>query len=388
MASDKKRIIFISHDSSLTGAPILLLNLISLIKKRDSFYIQIILCRGGILENEFRKLGEITVLKSRNYHKQNLIFRGINFLIYKSKLFFLKLKIKNSDIIFNNTIANGKVLKTISSSGAKIITYVHELESIIQEFQSEANLTFKYSDLYICPSNAVAHNLISKHNIINEKVSYLNYYFPFAQQDIHESAKINAQKAFEGFLQFSENKFYVVGMGSATYRKGIDIFVNAARITNKTGKQIHFVWIGDFVDNEMKEKIMGIMATYQLNDIVTIVGQVQHSLKTLLPFDLFILCSREDPYPLVVLEAALVKIPSVCFADTGGIQEFISNDCGWIVDEISAEMLSNKIIEIKNKKEEIKRRGENAFEKCVKMHTDENLIHEQINTILQKVNKL
>jgi glycosyltransferase involved in cell wall biosynthesis len=385
----KKKIIFISHESSLTGAPIMLLNLLGLLKETNLFDIRIILFRGGTLEKEFFKYGKVSVLKSKNYSKQAFfLFRGLNFLIFRIKLLLLQSEIKDANVIFNNTITNGKILKPLSNSHTKVISYIHELESVIQKYPKDADLTLRYSDLLICPSNIVAQNLISNHKIPKEKLSFLNYYFPLTYLNVDGLVKNTSRKSFAGYLQFSDDKFYVVAMAWATYRKGIDIFVETARITKELKQNIHFVWIGDFLDNEMKIKIENEITTHQLEDLVTITGELPHSLENLLPFDLFILSSREDPYPLVVLEAALVKLPSVCFAGVGGAQEFIDDDCGWIIDEISSKKLSEKIIEIKNQKKEIKKRGENALEKCRRLHTNEELVINQFNLILEKVANL
>lgn len=42
----------------------------------------------------------------------------------------------------------------------------------------------------------------------------------------------------------------------------------------------------------------------------------------------FTLHSREDPHPLVVLEAASLGIATVCFEPSGGIGEFVQDGCG------------------------------------------------------------
>lgn len=61
--------------------------------------------------------------------------------------------------------------------------------------------------------------------------------------------------------------------------------------------------------------------------------------------DVFALTSREDPFPLVCLEAASVGVPVVAF-DNGGMPELLSQGCGsvaaypdvadfaWKVDEL------------------------------------------------------
>ncbi|MEO9210289.1 MAG: hypothetical protein ABI208_04275, partial [Ginsengibacter sp.] len=73
--TNKLRIVFISHECSLTGAPILLLNLLSLIKKRDIYDIKIILAKGGVLEKEFKKYGKTIVLRPWNYNDKMFFIR-------------------------------------------------------------------------------------------------------------------------------------------------------------------------------------------------------------------------------------------------------------------------------------------------------------------------
>lgn len=54
-------------------------------------------------------------------------------------------------------------------------------------------------------------------------------------------------------------------------------------------------------------------------------------------FDAFLLSSREDPYPLVCLEAAAGSVPIVCFADAGGMPEFVEADAGVVVPYLDVE---------------------------------------------------
>jgi glycosyltransferase involved in cell wall biosynthesis len=46
--------------------------------------------------------------------------------------------------------------------------------------------------------------------------------------------------------------------------------------------------------------------------------------------DVLAVTSREDPFPLVMLEAGSHGIPIVCFADSGGVPEFVGEDAGLI----------------------------------------------------------
>src|SRR5690606_13273171 len=59
-----------------------------------------------------------------------------------------------------------------------------------------------------------------------------------------------------------------------------------------------------------------------------------------------LLSSREDPYPLVVLEAALQEIPVVCFEDAGGAPELIEADAGFVVPFLDINAASDAVIQL------------------------------------------
>ena len=55
------------------------------------------------------------------------------------------------------------------------------------------------------------------------------------------------------------------------------------------------------------------------------------------------LTSREDPYPLVCLEAAAVAKPIVCFAGAGGMPEFVEEDCGFVVPYLDIMAMADRV---------------------------------------------
>ncbi len=51
-----KKVLFISHDASRTGAPIVLLNLLKWFKTNTDIPFQILLKKGGVLEPDFKAI--------------------------------------------------------------------------------------------------------------------------------------------------------------------------------------------------------------------------------------------------------------------------------------------------------------------------------------------
>ena len=74
--------------------------------------------------------------------------------------------------------------------------------------------------------------------------------------------------------------------------------------------------------------------------------------------DVFLVSSREDPFPLVVLEAALCEKPILGFEKTGGVDEFIDDNCGYKVSYLDIYKMAEVISALD--KSEIKSLGRNA----------------------------
>lgn len=370
------KVLFISHESSLTGAPILLLSLLKLLKKNTSHNLSICIKRGGQLDKTFSSVANTIIIKPQGYQLNKSIFKKfIDYIKYRKKLLQLLNINRQTDLIISNTVTNGRLLKYLSKKKTPTIVYIHELESVMKlanQFK-DVDYSLKFADAFFSPAPVITHNLTNTHNVPLHKIFPLNYYFPPI------NTKINIKKK-DFFLKYKipGRKFYIAGCGTANYRKGIDVFIEACGILNDIEPDIYFVWIGDFIENEVKDEMNKKIRDNNINNI-TITGFVPHSPDNFSPFNLLALTSREDPYPVVVLEAAQLKIPTIGFRGTGGIDDFINDDAGFLLEERTASALANKIIYLKNNKELLKEKGEYAKQKVIELHGDPLLIITQFN---------
>ena len=73
-------------------------------------------------------------------------------------------------------------------------------------------------------------------------------------------------------------------------------------------------------------------------------GEVSNPLDYFAGLDAFALVSREDPFPLVCLEAALLEKPILCFAGAGGTPELIEDDSGFVVPYLDLNAMADKLL--------------------------------------------
>ncbi|MEO8116331.1 MAG: glycosyltransferase [Bacteroidota bacterium] len=387
----KNKVLFISNDASLTGAPVMLLHLLKFICENDLWEIHILLNRGGPLEGSFKSMGDTVTLKQESYTKEkNKLKKGV----MKMRMTFKKLKISRSstayDFVFNNTIANGSLVRIFHKKNIPVISYIHELENVISYFNKngQAQKTFLYSSLFIAPSNIVRENLLQNHQIPPGKICTLNYYFPGYETDLPEQDKKNLTALFVKKYNIPENKFLVFGMGTADVRKGFDYFIEICAIVTKRETSIHFVWLGNFTDTFFEKDMKNIIKDKSLEQKMTVTGKVPFDKNNLIPANIFALTSREDPYPLVVLDAAFLQVPSIAFDGAGGAPEFIQNDAGWLIEGFSLTKFAEKIIHLKNNSAEIDMAGKNALQKAKLLHGNKSLTINQLQAIEKKIKTL
>jgi glycosyltransferase involved in cell wall biosynthesis len=132
-------------------------------------------------------------------------------------------------------------------------------------------------------------------------------------------------------------------VGVISTRKGSDIFVEAARRVASTQDDVTFHMVGaptDVLEADWAEEVLeaassaGISHKLQANVLEELAG-----------WDAFVLPSRMDPFPIVVLEAMASGLP-VIGARRDGIAEQITPDTGILVEPDDPEDLARAIRQV------------------------------------------
>lgn len=384
MQQTKQKILVISHEATLTGAPILLLNLLQCLQ--NHFQFTIVLKRGGDLEKNFKQFGTTYLLKHKNYSNETNILKKIyDRIIYFFKQLQIIIPYLQCNVVLSNTVCNGRLLKRFSVVGKPILLYVHELESMIQYFNEfkDSEFSLKLAQVIFYPSNAVQNNLIQQHKVEFSKTTFLPYYFPKEIFDHSSNEKLFYRKKFLEQYSIPEQAFLVVGMGMVSERKGTQHFIDVASEAIQLNSNIYFVWIGDFNQDSYAQNIKSKFFDNTKNKQVIFTGKLPYASTNLLAFDLFFLSSIEDPYPLVVLEAAYQNVPTICYNNSGGIVEFIGSEYGFAIEKLSIQQTTKKIIEIAQQPFLLKEISKKIKERVITLHSNQDLIQSTFMSSLQ-----
>ncbi|MCK1531865.1 glycosyltransferase family 4 protein [Bradyrhizobium sp. 182] len=341
------RLLFLSHEASRTGAPIFLLNFLRWFRRNRCFDMRILTGRPGVLTEDFARIGMVDSFEPsaavwyRAMRKLRLQHRYDSNHFAQLRQRYLKEKF---DLMYVNSVASARMLEFLSFVECPVVCHVHELAGAIAEIgvRSIARLEER-SPVYIAVSHAVKNNLVTNHRISEDRIKVIHGFVPSTQSAIEAEA---ARKIVCGKLGIRQNANLVCACGSIEFRKGTDIFLQVAGevVRKYDGAPVHFVWVGGRSDRV--EIMQARVANFGLRDVVHFVGLTSDAEMYFKASDMFILTSREDPFPLVVMEAAQQEKPILCFANAGGAPEFVEADAGFVIPGFDVDGMVDKVIEL------------------------------------------
>jgi glycosyltransferase involved in cell wall biosynthesis len=339
---DRWKILFVSHDACRGGAQVVLLNIISWFKKHTFADIRILCLNDGELLPLFRELGDTRVLRELRGKKmaEDDAVRNLRDFCGGSPT-----------LIYCNSVASGRGYGLLGALNAPIITHFHELEMSVRRYANDyIGDVLKYSGHFIAISDAVRENLVRNHGVDEAIISTV--YSSISPDDSIDVADDEKKRKIRNRLGLESDKFLVFGCGlGMVFRKGADLFIEVARILRNGGyENFHFYWIGDLDRNERDDRYglwadhLTAMKKEGLDKYVTFLGLKDEPRKYMQAGDVFLLSSREEPVGLVGLEAAECGLPVICFAQAGGMPDFVGTDAGYIVKYEDVKSMAEKVV--------------------------------------------
>jgi glycosyltransferase involved in cell wall biosynthesis len=352
MQQINKRVLFISHDASLSGATMVLLALLNRLKANTSMEISVLLNDEGPLTGKFKEVAETYLYHPtpRNYDNRIISFIDRKLIApaerknYREKL-LQTLRHKNFDLIYNNTIVNGEMLQFLKPLQCRVISHIHELQFVIDCFGREnAELVVANTWHYIAVSQQVKENLTERYKVAPEKISVIP---PFIDFDRVDKLKTEVEPlSLRQGLKIPPEAFVVGSAGSVEWRKGPDIFVQVATDVIRQNPNVHFIWAGAEREKNIIYKLEYDAKKAGIEKHVKFLGPRSNPYPYFEMMDLFVLTSREDPYPLVCIESLYLNKPVICFEKSGGapglVQKYkAGKTTGYLnVAEMAAEITS------------------------------------------------
>ncbi len=360
------KVLFISHDAHLGGAQMLLISMLKWFQNHTSVDLRIMTNYGGRLLGRFHEIDE-TLVFNELQHLHPKIDDQVEEI--------LKFCEGKPDLVFGSSIAAGKSYHAIRHLGAPVISHIHELKMSIGYYARDfvGDVT-AHTAFYIAGSRAVADNLVNDLKIKEDKIRVIH--------DFIEGKEIATPSATEKLrlreqLGLEKEKFIVMACSAGLFwRKGADLFVEIARHVKEIRPgSCHFYWIGPTDDTNVYpvygswDTVFSKVREYGLENELTFLGTRLDFKDYFAASNVFLLSSREDPFPLVCLEAAQLGLPVICFDRSGGMPEFVEQDAGFVVPYEDTLTAANRIVELHENRALCHTLGQQAKHKVLARHT-------------------
>lgn len=210
------------------------------------------------------------------------------------------------------SVAAGQVLPLLGSDCGPIVTWSVEIGNDLHWIDDAPVGLIDKTDRWLAGSRATAAELsrragLDEVEVVAEFVDPVGPAAPAAVADARREAGVAADEVL------------IVGAGIATYRKGIDLFLEAALAHRRSGGRARFAWVGGERD-VLHPLIARELHAEELAHLVLLPSRSDLT-PLLTAADVLVHPARFDAFPLVCIQAALAGTPVVAFGGVGGRDE-------------------------------------------------------------------
>ncbi len=221
------------------------------------------------------------------------------------KLFYDNHITKEYDITIDfNTYSNETALQAIKTRAKKKITWIHndfvikkreEIRFRIIHFMFKSK--YQYFDAFYSVSKGSLESFRSIHNYKDKEYVVL--------PNLIDTREIKNKLKDKSPITIDKSKINVGSIGRIVHQKGFDILVNELAKIKDELSNYHFYIIGG---GKEYDNIKALIASQNLNDLITMLGYQSNPYPILNQMDAFILTSRYEGQGMVFLEAACLDL--------------------------------------------------------------------------------
>jgi glycosyltransferase involved in cell wall biosynthesis len=348
-AADPIRVAYVSHTGAVSGAEIVLMNIVRGLDR--ALYEPVAFCplEGDLarrLEAEGVPCEALPEVQARFTWRPDRLWNAAVSITRATLALRRVLAQAKPDIVHANGVRAGIVASAASvASGRKVVWHVHD--DLPRHFLSSL---IRIAALLLRPARIVA--------VSNATAKAFRGPFAFKGTlctiyngvDLRRFPlkKANRMPMREA-LGESPGSFLICAVGQICARKGLLELIRAFGMARAQAPHMHLVIAGSVVfehENEYLELLRQAAAAPEVAGRVHFAGPLKNVPELLQAADLLVLNSHEEPFGLVLIEAMSSGTP-VLATRVGGIPEIVKDgDNGWLVDKADTAGLARKLLEL------------------------------------------
>jgi glycosyltransferase involved in cell wall biosynthesis len=349
------RILCIAHEVTLTGSPMNLLHFQQWLVDQVGAEVHTLALAPGALQHRFEQVGGFTLV---DRHAPGALLgtvqAGLQHLgssrawkpVAAARLVPQLRKLRGFDLVYCNSLPSIAAVPYLPER-PPVVAHAHELQVAYRTWRNDRDrqLFHDVPERWIAASGAVRDLLVDEVGLPAARV-LLHYEFIDAYAVAARKIGLREVEARRRELRIPSDAAVVVGAGTVDWRKGADLFVQLACEVRRIQREpVHFIWVGGDLRSVDWERIRSDRDRAGA-DHVHFVGVKPDPFPWFQMADAFALTSREDPFPLVVLECAAMGKPIVTYRN-GGIPELLEAAgpaaAAGIADHLDVGALARKV---------------------------------------------
>jgi len=323
----REPIVLVTHDAHLYGAQFLTLNLCRTLSEKFGKKIDLVVLGEGPLLSRFAEHAHIHSLAhcSPSGDEAYELARELRC---------------TSDVAIANSVATGHFAETLANCGFQVVNLAHELPQIIAShgLSDCVAAIARTSKKIVVAADLVGQKLCEATPIDDDRLIV-------RPQGAYKRNRFRASLADASLRRTAARKLgipdgakVILAVGATDPRKGFDMFVAAAERMGRKNKVV-FLSVGCDYRNLLPELEPQVEALVRAGALL-IHPLTDDTDPYYFAADLYLLASREDPYPSTVLEALDVGLPIVAFAGVTGTGPLIAEFDGRLVPACDVEELA------------------------------------------------
>lgn len=303
-------ILCITHELSLTGAPIVLMELVEIILENGDFPV-VLSMQDGPLKQKFLDMG-VTVIIDESVRQRHWMFERFA---------------RNFDLVIVNSMSCYNAIYSLNNSLPPVMWWIHEG-------------TYALSLM----GAALPHNLGNNIHV-------------FSISDYTKEAMVNAGfdsyritclpwslKQFTHSIAHVETELFTfIISGSIEKRKGQDIVIEAIRkLESETRSRAKFIFVGNPLDEDVIALLRQAAGKNPNIEYRPALSR-DEVLRLYQAADCMLIPSRDEPMSLVAVEASILSKPFICSDHTGIARYVKDNENGMIFQSGDSDSLADKL---------------------------------------------
>ena len=376
-----RRMLAVTHEASLTGAPIVFADLMEWIAANTDISLDIVLLTDGPLRARLQHVGDVTVPRPSRLGsalivaEQLLTVRGSRRLAPKvagPRLRGQFAPYTDYDLIYLNSQTSLDILPYLPTSGP-VVSHIHELDTAVRLFERfgrDPAVLRDGPDHWIAAAGAVQQMLVDQVGCPPDRV-HLHHAFIRAHEIADRHVEPDEVARLRRSLDIPDDAAVVMAAGTVDWRKAPDVFIQlAGEVQRRTERTVHFVWVGGDLTSDDWIKAEGDLVRSGTPNL-HLTGAQDDPITWFHLADVFVLTAHEDPFPLVCLEHAALGHPVVTFRN-GGMPELLepagAEAAAGVVDHLDVSGMATRVIELLDDDELRRTAGEQLKARVLARH--------------------